>query len=65
MTHGITITLPGSLHGADLIAATEAAERAVRALEIAITEPGNSSNRCNITNALNYIDTIVRQAGAR
>lgn len=39
----------------------EAADRARRALDAAIAEPSCSRHRVDLTNALNYIETIVRQ----
>ncbi len=41
-----------------------AADRAVAALDRAISEPWEAKYRCDISNALNYIETIVRQEKA-
>lgn len=41
-----------------------AAERARAALERAITEPSTARHRVDLSNALNYIETIRREIGA-
>lgn len=42
------------------IAAGDAARRARAALEAAILEPSKCSHRVDLTNALNYIETLRR-----
>lgn len=39
-----------------------AIERARAALEAALAEPGRSVHRIDLTNALNYLETIARQS---
>lgn len=59
------ITIQVDLPNIDTAAAAAetgaAAERACLALEQAIREPGKAQHRVDITNALNYLETVIRQ----
>jgi hypothetical protein len=43
----------------------DATNRVLAAVVAAIAEPGNSTHRVHLANALNYIDTVARQERAR
>lgn len=66
MEFTLPINLPAAISTPRLaVEAGEAAQRAMKALSAAIAEPGKAQHRVDITNALNYLETIIRQEGAR
>lgn len=61
------LCIPGFDHVSDPASRIEmnnAATRAIEALVAAIADPTAARHRCDITNALNYIETVQRQHAA-
>lgn len=65
MQFTIDITLPKTPTERGRSEMTDAANRALAAFVAALAEPENSTHRVDLSNALNYIATVVKQERAR
>lgn len=65
MQFTIDITLPKTPTERGRSEMTDATNRALDAFVAALAEPHNATHRVHLNNALNYIDTVVRQERAR
>ncbi len=61
MQFTIDITLPKTPTERGRSEMTDATNRALSAFVAALAEPHNATHRVHLNNALNYIDTVVRQ----
>ena len=65
MQFTIDITLPKTPTERGRSEMTDATNRALAAFVAALAEPGNSTHRVDLSNALNYIATVVKQERER